>query len=65
MAKQDEIDQKERERLDRKELKRLKAFVDQLTQDASAAIISISPDDWERAKEQDIEENAKKLATTD
>ena len=62
MAKQDELDQKQRERLDRKELKRLAAFTDQLAQDAAAAIVSISPDEWEQAQAQDIEENAEKLA---
>lgn len=63
MTKQDELDQKERERLDKKELARLKAFTAQLAQDAAAAIISISPDEWEQAQAQDIEENAKRLAT--
>ena len=62
-AQRDEDDQKKRERLDRKELKRLNAFTDQMTQDSSAAIISIPASEWEQAQSQDVVENAEKLAT--
>lgn len=64
-SKQDEADQKQRERLDRKELKRLKLFTQQMSQDSAAAIVAIPPDDWEQAQAQDVVENAEKLATAD
>ena len=55
MTKQDEQDARQRDKLDRKELKRLADFTDLLMQDASAAIVAIPPEEWEAAEETAIE----------
>ena len=65
MTKQDDLDKKRRDRLDRKEIARLKAFSAQLAKDAESAIAAISPDDWEQAQTEDVEDDAERLATAD
>ena len=65
MTKQDDLDKRKRDRLDRKEIARLKAFSAQLAKDAESSIAAISPDDWERAQTEDVEGDAERLATAD